>query len=275
MALLRVSDEFKARVISALLMSGVAVVSLWISVWTFAALTVILAAAMCWEWGRAVRSIPFDAVHVAHIVTISIVAIASVFHNPALAGYVLLTGIPVIAALSCKQHRLLSAIGVLYIAAPVFALIWLRNDEPYGIYAVFFVFFVVASHDTSAMLAGKIIGGPRLWPVLSPHKTWSGVIGGLAASCFAGAFFAIVFGYNSIAWLSSLGFVLGVAGLAGDLLESAFKRYYGLRHASMLIPGHGGVLDRFDGVIVAASVAVMIGLAIDQGAPAKALILGR
>ena len=274
MALFRVSDELVARGISAIVMSGVAIVALWISVWTFTALTVVFAAAMCWEWGRAVRSRVFDAEHVVHIVIVSLVAVLSASHRQDYVFYILVIGMLALAALASRHHRLVSVAGLLYIATPVFCLIWLRNDEPYGIHAVFFIFFVIASHDTFAMSVGKMVGGARLWPVLSPNKTWSGVFGGLIASCLAGALFAYVSGYGSIIWLSGLGLIIGTAGFVGDLLESAFKRYYGLRHASLLIPGHGGVLDRFDGVIIAASVAALIGFIIEDRTPAKALLLG-
>ncbi|MEN2494688.1 MAG: hypothetical protein TECD_00595 [Hyphomicrobiaceae bacterium hypho_1] len=273
MALLQISDELTVRTLSALLMSVVAAVALWNSVWTFTALTIVLSSAMCWEWGRAVRSKLFDAGHVVHIAAIAIVAIASSVNSYSLAGTTLIVGMIVMAALQNKKHCFVSTMGLAYIAVPVFALIYLRNDEPYGIHAVFFIFFVVASHDTFAMLVGKIVGGPLLWPYLSPNKTWSGVIGGLAASYFSGLLFALVFCYDSIIWLGALGLVIGASGCVGDLLESAFKRYYGLRHASSLIPGHGGVLDRFDGIIIASSVAVLIGFIIEQGAPARALML--
>ncbi|HFB2047912.1 MAG: phosphatidate cytidylyltransferase [Hyphomicrobiaceae bacterium] len=275
MALLRISDELALRTLSAFLMSGVATIALWNSVWTFTALTVLLSSAMCWEWGRAVRSQFFDIGHVVHISVISIVAIASAINSQALAIYTLVVGMIVMAVLSCKQHCFISIMGLVYIAVPVFSLIWLRNDEPYGIHAVFFIFLVVASHDTFAMLVGKLIGGPRIWPYLSPNKTWSGVIGGLASSWLTGLLFAVFFSYDAIVWLGGLGLIIGTAGFIGDLLESAFKRYYGLRHASSLIPGHGGVLDRFDGIITAVTVAILIGITIEQGSPARALMLAR
>jgi len=274
MTVFRASSELAARTLSAFILSIVTVTVLWSSIWGFTILVTLMAAAMCWEWGRAVRRQDFDAAHAAHILAVT-AAIISVALGSFIALFsALIVGIIAVAAVSKSQHRILSIIGVIYIILPASALIWLRGDSVYGIHVVFFIIFVVASHDTLAMVVGKAIGGPRLWPVVSPNKTWAGVIGGLIASCCAGALFAILSGYPALLWLSGLGCILGLAGLAGDLLESAFKRHHGLRHASALIPGHGGVLDRLDGVLVAAGIAALIGGGLDWHAPAQALMLG-
>lgn len=274
MALFRMSNELKARIVSSFVMAVVAIAALWSSIWTFTILILVLAMAVCWEWGRAVRGKNLDAGHAVHSATMFAVAMAAAANNYATALCLLLIGALAVALVSDRKHWIFSIAGVFYIGLPATALIWLRSDDTYGIHAVLFILFVVAAHDTFAMVVGRMIGGVRLWPAISPHKTWSGVCGGLAASCLAGALFALAFEYNGILWLIGLGLAIGVAGLAGDLLESAFKRYHGLKHASMLIPGHGGVMDRLDGIIVAAITAALIAGVLDHKAPAKVLMLG-
>ena len=167
----------------------------------------------------------------------------------------------------------MSAIGVAYIGIPAVLVGWLRQDGEFGIAAILFVLVVVAAHDTFAMLTGKLVGGPRLWPVLSPNKTWSGVAGGLLASLLAGYLYSVGLpDSKSMVWLAALGLMLGLAAFAGDLAESAFKRRYQIRHASGLIPGHGGILDRLDGLVGAIVVAALIGMASNAQSPAKGLL---
>ncbi len=128
--------------------------------------------------------------------------------------------------------------------------------------------------DIAAYTSGRTIGGPKLWPSVSPNKTWSGLIGGVAAAALAGALFSWALGTGSPRWLAILGFVLGVVAQGGDLAESALKRHFGIKDSSDLIPGHGGVMDRMDGIVTASVAAAVIAFAIDAYAPARALLYG-
>jgi phosphatidate cytidylyltransferase len=168
----------------------------------------------------------------------------------------------------------LSGVGVLYTGLPVVALGWLRGDEPLGFLATLFVLLSVVVTDVGAYASGRTLGGPKLWPEISPNKTWSGLVGGVLAAAAAGGLFAGLSGTGSAAWLAGLGLVLGIVAQGGDLAESALKRHFGLKDSSDLIPGHGGVMDRMDGIVIASVIAAMIAFAIDAYAPARALLYG-
>ena len=179
-------------------------------------------------------------------------------------------------SLAPKGARFMSAAGVFYIGVPGVLALWLRQDDNGGILAILFVLVVVAAHDTFAMATGKLFGGPRLWPSLSRNKTWSGVVGGLLASSVAGYIFALsLSGEANSSWIASLGLLLGLAGLIGDLVESAFKRRYNIRHASGVVPGHGGLLDRLDGLLTAITLAAIIGFATNPEVPGLALLFSQ
>lgn len=266
------SREFRVRLVSALVLAAVALISLWLGVLSFAVLVTALAALMCWEWGRAVRGDGYDVGLIVHVIGIMISSALLLIYGPVAAVIVLCATAAVLALLCYGAGSVMSAAGVFYIGLPVLSLIWLRQDTQFGIAAVLFIFAVVWSHDTFAMLCGKSIGGPKLWPDLSPHKTWSGVAGGLLASSVAGVLFAAAMPGADALTMAINGLVIGTAGLTGDLVESAFKRAHGLKNASELIPGHGGMLDRLDGIVVAAITAAAMGFCINVHEPARALL---
>lgn len=266
------SQEFRVRLGSALVLASVALVALWMGVLPFAILVTAFAILMSWEWGRAVRGDGNDLSLLVQISAIVLAALLLLVVGPATGLIVLAAAAAVVLALNYGSIGIMSAAGVLYVGLPALALIWLRQDPQYGVAAVLFIFVVVWSHDTFAMLCGKSIGGPKLWPSLSPHKTWSGAAGGLLASSAAASLFALAMPGADPVYMAINGLVIGMAGLAGDLIESSFKRAHGLKNASELIPGHGGVLDRLDGIVVAAVMAAVIGLSINGDDPARALI---
>jgi phosphatidate cytidylyltransferase len=131
---------------------------------------------------------------------------------------------------------------------------------------VLFLFLVVWASDIGAYMAGRALGGPKLWPAVSPNKTWSGAAGGLLAAILVALGTALVFtpGASTVA-VVAVAALLGVASQAGDLLESAIKRHFDVKDSSRLIPGHGGLLDRLDGVLAAAPVAALLSFALGQG----------
>ena len=153
------------------------------------------------------------------------------------------------------------------------ALLWLRSSEPYGFLSVLFIFVIVAATDTFAYAAGRLIGGPRLAARVSPNKTWSGLAGGLLAAALTGVVFAIIVGASPAA-LALTGLAMGLIAQAGDLGKSALKRTFGVKDASDLIPGHGGFMDRVDGIVTVAVAAALAALYVDPYMPAKALLAG-
>jgi phosphatidate cytidylyltransferase len=151
-------------------------------------------------------------------------------------------------------------------------MLWLRSDPIYGVPAVLYVLVVAATTDTSAYAFGRLIGGPKLAPRASPNKTWSGFVAGTVAAALAGYAFAVVLGGTSAWALAFIGLGLALACQIGDLAESAVKRHFGVKDMSGLIPGHGGLFDRIDGLLLAALVAGLIALR-DAAHPGQGLLI--
>lgn len=144
------------------------------------------------------------------------------------------------------------------------ALLWLRLE---GILPVLFVICVVVASDSCAYLTGRMIGGPKLAPRISPGKTWSGSLGGLVGAVLCGVVIAACSGQGGVVTAAVWGAVLGVVAQAGDLAESGMKRRLGVKDSGKLLPGHGGLLDRFDGLVFAAPVAAVVSLCMPLGSP--------
>lgn len=151
--------------------------------------------------------------------------------------------------------------GVAYAALLLAAPVILRRDQNYGMAAIFMLFAIVWITDIAGYFAGRAIGGPRLAPSISPKKTWSGAVAGLAGAAIAVAIGARYIGGARTAALVGVAVALSIVSQAGDLAESALKRHFAVKDSSQIIPGHGGVMDRLDGFWAAAVCAAIIGLA--------------
>lgn len=154
--------------------------------------------------------------------------------------------------------------GVTYIGILSLAIVWLRADDVGGRDIVLWLLLVVWASDIGAYAAGRAIGGPRLAPRLSPNKTWAGLAGALVAAAAAGAGTASTLGADSVWQVTLISAVLGGVAQGGDLLESGIKRRFGVKDTGAWIPGHGGLLDRVDG-LMAASVALALIVAAGSG----------
>jgi phosphatidate cytidylyltransferase len=150
--------------------------------------------------------------------------------------------------------------GIVYAALLLFAPLVLRRDPNFGIIAILMLFAIVWTTDIAGYFAGRAIGGPKLAPAVSPKKTWSGAIAGLIGAAVVVAAGARFIPQSRILPLVMIAIVLSVVSQAGDLAESAFKRHFGAKDASHIIPGHGGVMDRLDGFWAAALCAAVIGI---------------
>src|SRR5579862_6990180 len=156
--------------------------------------------------------------------------------------------------------------GILYIGLPVAALIWLREQDQ-GRATAFWLMLVVWATDSAAYAAGRLIGGWRLMPSVSPNKTWAGLIGGVAGAALVGAAVGHYLG-SSASLLAVAGAALALVAQGGDLMESAIKRHFGAKDSGKLIPGHGGLLDRIDGLMTAAPAAAAMCLVAGGGVAA-------
>jgi phosphatidate cytidylyltransferase len=165
----------------------------------------------------------------------------------------------IVAALLSPHRRGWAALGGCYAFAALIASVAVRLDRTYGFTALMFVLLIVWVTDIGGYFAGRGFGGPKLWPSVSPKKTWAGAIGGFAASLVVASGFA-AFGLGKAGPLVLLGAILSIASQLGDLFESAVKRRFGVKDSSHIIPGHGGLLDRLDGYVAAIVVAAIFGV---------------
>lgn len=148
--------------------------------------------------------------------------------------------------------------GLFYAGATGLALAAIRGDDQPGLYAMFFIFAVVWATDILAYFVGRALGGPKLAPSISPGKTWSGAIGGAVSAVAAGVLLAHFLFPGTEILAAGLAFVLSACSQSGDLFESFIKRKFGVKDSSRLIPGHGGVMDRVDGLIFACFAASLL-----------------
>jgi phosphatidate cytidylyltransferase len=160
---------------------------------------------------------------------------------------------------------LLCPAGLAYVAVAGAAMLWLRDDPVAGRADVLFLLLVVWAGDIGAYLIGRWVGGPRLAPHISPGKTWSGSAGGLLAAVAAGLVAAHVVSDAATWRVVMTAAALGIVAQAGDLLESFVKRRLEVKDSGHLIPGHGGLFDRLDGVLAAAPVAAVLALTLGRG----------
>lgn len=265
------SQDLLPRAISGLVLAAFALVANWAGHLPFTVLVLAIGLIMSWEWSRIIRSAS-DTALLVHAIAVGGGTLLAASAYP-LAGCVLvLAGALIVAALA-KRQKSLSGIGVIYVGWPAIAMVWLRGTDDLGALAILFVLVVVWMTDTFAYVCGRLLGGPRLWPAVSPSKTWSGTIGGLAFAAVTGAVFAASMPRTSLALLALVAVGLSVVSQAGDLAESALKRAFKVKNASELIPGHGGFLDRMDGVVAAAAVAALIAAARGAVSPAHGLLV--
>lgn len=165
-----------------------------------------------------------------------------------------------------RERETVLPLGIPYLGLGAIALVWLRIIPENGAAAVIVLLLVIWASDIGAYVVGRAVGGPKLAPRISPGKTWSGAIGGLAGSMAVGVAAAAWFGRWDHALLAAVtAGAIGCIGQAGDLFESGLKRHFNVKDSGSLIPGHGGLLDRLDAVLTAAPAAAILALAMGGG----------
>jgi phosphatidate cytidylyltransferase len=270
----RPRGELALRVCSALVLVPLAIGTAYLGGWPFAVFWSLAAIGVFWEWsslvGGARRRLLVTVGEAALVVALGLAAGGSLI---AALGVTAL-GIVGIAPIAPAQLRGWTAGGVPYAGAIGIAPIVLRSDSEYGFVAVIFLFAIVWTTDIVAYFLGRLIGGPKLLPRVSPKKTWSGAISGLAAAVLAAIAVAALAGLSGLISIAIIAAILSAVAQAGDLFESQLKRRFGAKDSSHLIPGHGGLMDRLDGFVLAAAIAAMIGiLRGGLAAPARGLLV--
>lgn len=255
--------DLKTRILSAVAAAAIGVGLLYLGgIWS-GLLVTAACGAMAWEWrsvtrhqgrGGGIDAAPMVAAVAAAVLT-------QLWSGPA-AGVVLLLGLCLAAAMDLVANRRDAAgwslLGGLYIGCAGLSLLYLRLVPVDGFRVALWLLIAVAAADIGGYFAGRLIGGPKLWPRVSPKKTWAGSIGGilLAVICGGGFAWAAVDGAGAVV-AGAVSALVAVVSQAGDLAESALKRHFGVKDSGVILPGHGGALDRFDGLI-AAAIAVAV-----------------
>jgi len=273
-------SDLKLRVLSALVLAPVALAAAWAGGWYFAALLAVAALVMAQELVRLLYVAP-GAEHggPGAAIGLSLAALAViVLATVGLPGTALAAaGAALAFALAGRSWRGLGLSSALfaypYLLLPLVALIWLRADPQFGLIVIFWLLATVWAIDICAYFAGRFIGGPKLAPRISPKKTWAGLIGGMVGAAAVGIGTALWIGTGSAVLLALVGIVMTVLEQAGDFVESALKRRAGVKDSGTLIPGHGGILDRVDGLVAVALGAALLALLHNAAQPGAGVLI--
>lgn len=234
----------------------------------FALLIAVFAAVMAFEWRMI--SLQGDDRAVAGFQILAVVGATVMAYfgdlNIALSFLLMFAGAGAAADALLGRRAGWGLVGALYVGLGAICFVGLRGVSPEGLFVIFWVALVVIATDVGAYFSGRIIGGPKLWRRVSPNKTWAGLLGGmLLAALISLVFSALVLGYIEL-FLAVLAAIVAVIAQIGDLSESAYKRHFGVKDSGSILPGHGGLLDRLDGMLAATIFVALISL-IRGGAP--------
>jgi phosphatidate cytidylyltransferase len=276
--------NLQKRTLSAAVLLPVTVVAIVLGAPWFNVLVALFAVVMAWEWTSVVATVrdpgetkPVPApsargwgILAAVSAVIAVLALwrasswgASLGNWSIENGWVVvLAGVVIVAILSLvadRQRTVWYIAGIPYVIVPPMALVLLR-DSPEGLATIVWMLALVVAADTGGYLVGRTVGGPKLVPRISPNKTWSGLGGAVLGAALAGLCTAFILNHTNVWMLTLISAVLGLLEQGGDLVESAFKRHFGVKDTSQIIPGHGGVLDRVDGLLAVAVAVLVINL---------------
>lgn len=259
------SGDLLPRIISGVVMIAAALAALWSGGLVFVLFWTLAAVATAYEWQTLIDA-PARWPRVAVAAAAIVIAVTGLLINhPEVVLMAVVAGAAANAVLAGEGKRVWAASGILYASALALSVILLRVASALdGAEAILWLFAVVWGTDIMAYFGGRSIGGPKLWPRVSPSKTWSGFIVGVTcgAALGVGAIALSLTGPDiSLGVIFLLGLAGGVVAQGGDLLESSIKRHFGVKDSSQLIPGHGGFMDRLDGFIATATFAALVGLA--------------
>jgi phosphatidate cytidylyltransferase len=267
--------DLTRRVRTALVLLPIALFCVWIGGFVFWLLIAVASTQLAGEW---MTLCGFGRSHVFRVWMMAIIVSASFCGQigvPLVGALLLFTG-SAAAALWGEgidgplqgggRARFNLALGFPYIGLAAIAVPWLRTDKDVGLANTLFILSVIWASDIGAYMIGRLVGGQKLAPAISPGKTWSGAAGGLACAALCGFLIANWKPEGSSSWyIIGLALIFGFISQAGDLLESALKRHFGVKDSGSIIPGHGGLLDRLDSLLVVAPVAALLAFTAGRG----------
>ncbi|MEZ5803124.1 MAG: phosphatidate cytidylyltransferase [Rhizobiaceae bacterium] len=256
-------SNLQLRVISSIGLAAVVLALTWYGGIAFRLLAALIALAILYEWSQMSMRPGGGAIRVAAFAMLAIGMLAMV------AGYsaeIVVIALVAAAALVFAFGKATgqggeTALSLAYAGASGLSLAFLRGADTNGLIAILFLFAVVWATDILAYFVGRAVGGPKLAPAISPGKTWSGAIGGAAGGVLGGLAVALAAGLGNLPILALVALLLSVVSQIGDLFESGVKRRHGAKDSGTVIPGHGGVMDRVDGLVAAAFALYVIGAA--------------
>jgi phosphatidate cytidylyltransferase len=268
-------DDLARRVRTALVLLPVALFCVWVGAFAFWLLVAAGCAVLVGEW---VTMCGFAPLHVFRFWMMAIIVVASFcswIGVPAVGFLMLLTGMAAAALwgenidlplTGGARARFDLVLGFPYLGFAAIAVPWIRSDPAVGLANTLFILSLIWASDIGAYMIGRLAGGPKLAPAISPGKTWTGAIGGLACAALAGLAVARLYSREySSSHVLGLALVLGLLSQTGDLFESALKRHFGVKDSGGIIPGHGGLLDRLDALLVVAPAAALLAFCAGRG----------
>jgi len=243
----------RRRLATAAILAPIAIVAVWIGGLAWLVAITALVGAGLWEWARMTTPGPWTPAGIAMVVATAAVPVSGLLGAPSGLGVLIVCSSA--AALLGRRagNDAVATLGTLYLGSAAIGLIWLRELPQAGFGGALWLLLAVWAADSGAYLVGRTVGGPKLAPRISPHKTWSGLVGSMLGAALVGAILGWLWeGSPPTGRLAAVSVVVGLVGQVGDLLESLAKRRFGVKDSSNLLPGHGGVLDRVDALMSAA-----------------------
>ncbi len=253
-------SDLTTRIASAAVLVCIGAIEVWLGGLWFEAFIAVACGLMTWELVRMI--VPQKQTVAIQLAILTGLAVVISYHLPPLFKLPVLLAPAIVGAGQIGKERRVYVLFAFWIAASGLGFISIRETMGFG-WMVWLISVVVAT-DVAGYFVGKAVGGPKFWPKVSPKKTWSGTAGGWLAAAIVGAIFASQAGFGLLFVVISV--LASMASQAGDIVESATKRRFGVKDSSSLIPGHGGFLDRFDGMMGASFFVLIAGLFYAPGA---------
>ena len=236
------------RVITAIILAPIVIGSIFLEFPYYSLLVLAVAGCLSWEWSNLVAKEDKSLYSTVYAISAATSVMLQSFFG--IIMMIFFASLLVFIKSKKEKHKALLVLGVPYISVGVGSLMWCMIA--FSNLAVLWLLLIVWSVDIGGYLVGSTVKGPKLAPKISPNKTWAGLVGGMIFAAFFGGLLAYCFQWENHHYYAAFAAVLAVVEQIGDLIESAIKRKVGAKDSSSIIPGHGGVFDRIDGLIFAA-----------------------